>query len=141
MSRGGRPRIQGVVREPNGRVKRQSGQGDWVVYFVKEIGPSRVKIGFTNNLSARVSSIAIATSSELRIVATIQCDGERMCRRVEMAIHHALTQYGRLIRGEWFAMTAYEAEGVAAVCRERLAISKDMGDFLCGVIGREGQAA
>lgn len=77
------------------------------VYFVQESGMGAIKIGFTQDVGARVKDLAAATPHKLTTLVTIEGD-----HQVERAIHRRFSH--ARIRGEWFRpvpeLLAYIAE-------------------------------
>ena len=70
-----------------------------LVYFIHDEGDfKRFKIGYTTNLSVRLSSIQIGNPDPLVVYKTI----ENSTKYTETKLHHLFAQYQ--IRGEWFAI-------------------------------------
>jgi hypothetical protein len=133
--RGGKPRVVGVDREPNGRIRRSSkkkisGFGDWRVYFIGADGFNRVKVGYSNNVEKRRLSLETGCPLELRVWKTVSCMSERDARDLEIWFHKKLKARGAHARAEWFNLSPeqvadivgeywFEAIGSACVTSER----------------------
>lgn len=73
--------------------KKQRKKFEKVVYFVR--AGSRVKIGFTKDISSRMNSLQTASAVDLNLVLTM--DGDR---NFEAEMHERFSDYW--IKGEWF---------------------------------------
>lgn len=98
-----------IEREPNGR-KSRSKSADWVVYFIKAEGSGLVKIGYANNVESRLSSLAVGSPFELRVISEVRCIDRDDAKRVEKHFHVRFDSRGRRVRGEWFRITENEIE-------------------------------
>ena len=73
------------------------------VYFVREVGTNRVKVGFTNNLVQRMRTHQCGNAGDLAVEFELETSNYR---EVEAGIKKYLMSSGLHIRGEWFFLLA-----------------------------------
>ena len=81
-------------------LKQENDNKNPVVYFINESGTDNIKIGYTNNIESRLSTLQTGNSNELIIVKTIDCASIDSAFKLEY-IYHELYKKNH-IRGEWF---------------------------------------
>lgn len=81
-------------------LKQENDNKNPVVYFIKESGTDNIKIGYTADISSRLSTLQTGNSNELIIVKTIECASIDSAFKLEH-IYHELYKKNH-IRGEWF---------------------------------------
>jgi hypothetical protein len=117
FSRRGRPRVVGVDREPNGRIRRKTKSadkraGEWSVYFIGNAEFNKVKIGFAVDVNQRIKEIAVGCPLDVEVWKTVGCISERDARNVERWFHIKLKARGHHARGEWFNLSLGQAESL-----------------------------
>lgn len=70
------------------------------VYLIRESGSNFYKIGRTNNLSQRLSTLQTGNPRQLILVDIIHCLTKQQSVKIEKAIHKSLEELH--IKGEWF---------------------------------------
>ncbi len=72
-------------------------RADSWVYFIQAVDGGPVKIGYSSNPRARLSSMQTGRADQLRILALLPGGAE-----TEVAMHHVFRKYRVRPRGEWF---------------------------------------
>jgi hypothetical protein len=85
-----------VLDEPEGDFPRS-------LYFLREVGTNRVKVGFTNNLVQRLRTHQCGNAGDLAVEFELETPNYR---EVEASVKRHLTDSGLHIRGEWFFIRA-----------------------------------
>lgn len=81
-----------------------------MTYYVYAIGPKDngpIKIGFTNNLEARLKTIQTSFPEKVCVHHYIEFDNEKDMRKTEKQLHATLRHLCE--HGEWFNLTPEQA--------------------------------
>lgn len=124
MARAGRKRVAGIKRTPSGRASRAADNIDldaqraaYAVYFIASL--DRVKVGYTSNLSARVTGIESNSGRAAEVLGVIRASSQRQALEIEGALHESLTAQGRHFQGEWFSIGRVDVVRLLAAARAR----------------------
>lgn len=92
------------------------------VYIIKAVGTDRVKIGWSQDVDARIRSLQTGCPYQIEVINVIATAPE-----MERRIHGWLSQYR--IHGEWFVLPNDIAERLADVTEAEM-LSAQIADFL-----------
>ena len=73
----------------------------YFIYFVRAEGSDHVKVGFSTDVTARMTNLQ--TANAYRLVLEF-CFPTSTHRETEAQLHQYLTSLGRHVRGEWFRL-------------------------------------
>ncbi len=112
-------------------VAYSAGQGAWMkangvnaVYAIGTLdGAGPMKIGYTNDVKARIAQIQTGVWVPLKVFATWYVANEVFARRLEAKCHELLDAAGKRIRGEWFAVPGDWADRVIQTGAKSLSIN------------------
>lgn len=101
--KGGSGRRAGRREPPLGRAwSKHKSQ----VYFLRQIGTDRIKIGYSCNMNGRISALNTSMPEKLELLATVSG-----ARDAEARLHKRFARYR--IKGEWYRLEGKLAEYVA----------------------------
>jgi predicted GIY-YIG superfamily endonuclease len=80
-----------------------------MTFYVYAIGPTNgpIKIGFTNNLEARLRAIQTGNPEPIKLHYSIEFDTEKEMRLAEKKLHETLRHLRK--KGEWFDLSPQNA--------------------------------
>lgn len=102
------------------------------VYFIDQVGTPYLKIGITEDLPRRLSTLQTASPQDLRVICTLECGDIETAQRIEGMLHaYFEAQY---VRGEWFSITAVQALAL-------ITLAENMRDELGAVVVKRAEYA
>lgn len=90
--------------------KRENGN---MLYIIKDGGYNYYKIGITNNLRKRFSTLQTGNPVKLRIYKTIQCKDRHTLEKIERLLHTKLAK--KHIRGEWYILDRKDLQAIERI--------------------------
>lgn len=86
---------------------------NYVVYFIKNMETSNIKIGRTNEIETRLIKLQTGNDCELKIIKTIPCESFNDSCKLESSLHSLFHNFH--IRGEWFKITDEQLESCCQI--------------------------